>query len=73
MVWGGRREEGSGWETRVCLWKFTLKYLPFVLVYHAVSRPFTTKTNPCPGFSEIALHTNRRLIIEITVKTANIN
>ena len=20
MVWGGRREEGSGWGTRVCLW-----------------------------------------------------
>ena len=20
MVWGGRREEGSGWEIRVCLW-----------------------------------------------------
>ena len=21
MVWGGRREEGSGWGTRVCLWR----------------------------------------------------
>ena len=21
MVWGGRREEGSGWETHVCLWR----------------------------------------------------
>ena len=21
MVWGGRREEGSGWETRVYLWR----------------------------------------------------
>ena len=21
MVWGGRREEGSGWETRVRLWQ----------------------------------------------------
>ena len=21
MVWGGRREEGSGWGTRVCLWQ----------------------------------------------------
>jgi len=21
MVWGGRREEGSGWETHVCLWQ----------------------------------------------------
>ena len=20
MVWGGRREEGSGWGTHVCLW-----------------------------------------------------
>ena len=20
MLWGGRREEGSGWGTRVCLW-----------------------------------------------------
>ena len=21
MVWGGRREEGSGWGTHVCLWR----------------------------------------------------
>ena len=21
MVWGGRREEGSGWGTHVCLWQ----------------------------------------------------
>ena len=21
MVWGGRREEGSGWVTYVCLWR----------------------------------------------------
>ena len=21
MVWEGRREEGSGWGTRVCLWR----------------------------------------------------
>ena len=21
MVWGGRRDEGSGWGTRVCLWQ----------------------------------------------------
>ena len=21
MVWGGRREEGSGWGTPVCLWR----------------------------------------------------
>ena len=21
MVWGGRREEGSGWGTRECLWR----------------------------------------------------
>ena len=21
MVWGGRREEGSGWRTRECLWQ----------------------------------------------------
>ena len=21
VIWGGRREEGSGWETRVCLWR----------------------------------------------------
>ena len=21
MAWGGKREEGSGWGTRVCLWR----------------------------------------------------
>ena len=21
MVWGGRREEGSGWGTHICLWQ----------------------------------------------------
>ena len=21
MIWGGRREEGSGWGTHVCLWR----------------------------------------------------
>ena len=26
MVWGGRREEGSGWGTRVYLWQFMLIY-----------------------------------------------
>ena len=24
MVWGGRREEGSGWGTHVCLWRIHL-------------------------------------------------
>ena len=26
MVWGGRREEGSGWGTRVYLWRIALIY-----------------------------------------------
>ena len=30
MVWGGRREEGSGWGTQVYLWQIHFEILPMV-------------------------------------------
>jgi len=34
MVWGGRREEGSGWGTHVCLWWIHFDILLSLIIFY---------------------------------------
>ena len=59
MVWGGRREEGSGWGTRVYLWKIHVdiwqKQYNIVKLKNKIKRKFKKSKEVLIKFKELMI------------------
>ena len=63
MVWGGRKEEGSGWGTHVCLWQihfdiwqnqYNIVKFKNKIKFKKIKKVFFKKTNSKMGSMELS-------------------